>query len=130
MTRIVIGQSGMRLCGRLIAADAVGVELSAEAAELALARVRVVVTDARPADARHVLAASEELSADKPSGSLSLLTRELAQALQGLSYSLFYASCVVYINEVTSDENKAKGQALMAMVSILWSMICCFFDRL
>lgn len=41
-----------------------------------------------------------------------------AQALQGLSYSLFYASCVVYINEVTSDENKAKGQALMAMVSM------------
>jgi len=48
----------------------------------------------------------------------SMTAMFIAQLLQGFSYSLFFTSGVVFMNEVTSEANKARGQALLSMVSM------------
>ncbi len=45
----------------------------------------------------------------------SMVVLYLTQTLQGLSYSLFLTSSIMLINEMTSNQNKAKGQALLNM---------------
>lgn len=42
----------------------------------------------------------------------------LAQLLQGLSYSLFFTSSIVCVDELTGPQDKAKGQALLGIMNM------------
>ena len=76
---------GVRLAGKLVAGDSATFRSASEMDFPEGARLRWTLTDARPPDARHTVAASDEIDpASATEAKMSLKTAEIRQAFRGL----------------------------------------------
>ena len=82
---LTYSDQGVRLSGKLVAGDSATFRIATEMDFPEGARLRWTLTDARPPDARHTVAASDEIDpASATEAKMSLKTAEIRQAFRGL----------------------------------------------
>ena len=94
---------GLRLSGKLVAGDTVKLCIDAQIVFPATARLRWLLTDARPPDARHTVAGSDELTPDNAhEAAMTLRTMELRRAFDGLRLTEA-VPCVLELVDTSED---------------------------
>lgn len=82
---LTYSDQGVRLSGKLVAGDSATFRIATEMDFPEGSRLRWTLTDARPPDARHTVAASDEIDpASATETKMSLKTAEIRQAFRGL----------------------------------------------